>query len=194
MSCAWPTVEDALERGFCVITGLKNRPNWLNRKAKVRKHPWGQLGISGVTTIGTPEHRHTHDAGRPVGKEIERTIHANTAFVLSIQIESREFKSGQEAWQLLELAKLRLSGERFGAIIRAVGVGFMRTGPVVRLDYKLNGRWVSRAALDVDMHAGSEIYDCPTTFIESVRATSDFRNIDGAALPSEYQFADEVIP
>lgn len=188
----WERLEKALTDGFCELTGLS--ANWQHDKSIALCPPYGLLNMSAMNQIGEDEVRYEEVVGAPTGKEICVTICGIRQFTWSMQVESDSFAPGKAAWYYLETARTKLRSARFCALMEAVGVSRVSTGAVQKLDYTRDGRWVSRALLDVVFQGVVAIKDCPVTYIESAKVSSDVLRPDGTEAAASLDFENRVMP
>lgn len=99
---------------------------------------------------------------------------------LSIQCQSMDQRPQNNAQQVLERARTRMSIGSFRKILRDANLATATVGQVVNAPYKADGRWYSRYVLDVGLNAVSVESDAG---IESMERVSGTGNIGGRDAP-----------
>jgi len=190
----WEFIKRCLDQAFEILTELKS--SWERQKTSYLCMPFGRQSLNNLVTVGTDDQRQSETAGAPAGREITHTICGIRKFNWLLKVESQSHEPDKSALFYLSRAQSRLVLSDFLAQVRACNLSVIRSGDVHSVDYvdKNSKHWISAAALEVQMHAGSEIANCPTTYIETIEVTSQLRDPEGVLLPSPLQLTDEVMP
>lgn len=198
MTIAYDTFETAIEDWAKAVTGF--RFYWLNRKRNREfRKTWGTLQVISERDVGIDEVRQTDLTGGspPAGGEIEVMISGNREITVSVQVKSRDQEPLKTA--RFFLAKLRTSLRKPG--VRAThfqpnDIAVVRPLPLNELDFTRQNRVEALANMDVIFATVVNEVDPAeaTTFIETVRVSSDVKNPGGVSIDPALQLDDFDIP
>lgn len=131
---------------------------------------------------GLDENRHTFDAARPVGEEIEIQTTGPRAFTLTVQAHvGKPVDHGRDATALLSRLSASVRQNRTQEIFDTYQLSAIEVLDVSDLSAFENGRWVSRASLDVRFRVLSVITE-QLGYIDKVEVESTELGIPSTVL------------
>ncbi len=180
---AWKDTQDSLgllfERESCLPF------MWENDKTFAACPPYGILNMFAFERVGIDEVCRTFDNTAPAGQEIKRSVRGIRQFTWSVQIESDSFAPCKSGWFLVEEFRNALRKPSVLEFMATHHVGLVESAPTRKIDYSSNGRFVSRAVMDVVLTTSVVTIDCPITFVEKVSVSSSVEDHVGTLLPNQ---------
>lgn len=135
-------MQSALERVFGESTGIPF--TWDESLRRIPRAPVGILSLSNSRTVGRDGHRYMfHDS------DISLSVYGYRELTVSVQIRARLAKTAPSSRMLAEKARLALANPMFRDELRAVGLVFVETHPLINIDFSRSIRKELRSAFDV---------------------------------------------
>lgn len=196
------TIKAALAAWVVALTALDPKlVLWENKPRPFVGPAYALLVLQSPVQVGRDQTVYNETAN--VGAELQPVQIGMRRFTLSIGFEA--FSQGDEADGTFyaERARRRMGWAACRTILRDANIAVVSIASAVRADYKVDDRWISRVVMDVVMSATVDERDypglateadLPTTYIETIGATSHLTRPDGTEPPAPPQFDDETIP
>lgn len=196
MTIAFDVFEDAIEAWAEAVTGLKFF--WRNRKRGWEQaKTWGTLHVTTGRHLGIDDIRERDLTGGapPAGEEIEVQISGQRLITVAVRVKSRDQEPLETARFYLEQLRTSLRKPSIRAThLQPASIAVVRAMPTNDLDFTRQKRVEAFSNMDVIFATVVNELDAPTTFIQTVRVTSDIKNPAGVSLPDELQLIDFDIP
>lgn len=185
----WATIQNALIAWFAAASGLTTI--WANQNAPQPAYPYAVLNIiSGPVVLGIDETRATVDAADPpppAGQEIILETCGPRELTVSCQVLSSSDTPPNDARSLLTAAQAALRQIGMTEALNAAGLGVQQADAVMSIPNIANGRWLSRAAMDVRFNAWSSVTE-RTGYIQTTEAQATFTKEDGTSTTTTETF------
>jgi hypothetical protein len=142
MSFPWNEMQKALENVFSEATGIPF--TWEESLRHLPKAPLGLLSLGASSSVGRDTHRYTfRDSG------ISLDLYGYRELMINVQIRARLAKAAPSSRILAEKARLSLANPIHRENLRAAGLVFVETHPLLNLDFSRSNRKELRSAFDV---------------------------------------------
>ncbi len=122
-------------------------------------------------------------------REMTPTTTGNRVAVLQVDVEVHDQSPGVNAGAVASKARTRVYWPRLLAQLAAVQLAVASVGQVLVTDYELDGHFVSRRTLEMQLNgvASETDADGTTSYIATVGTTGGITDPTGATLPSSIQ-------
>ena len=131
----------------------------------------------------------------PAGEEIEVQISGQRLITVAVRVKSRDQEPLRTARFYLEQLRTSLRKPAIRAThLQPASIAVVRAMPTNDLDFTRQKRVEAFTNMDVIFATVVNELDVATTYIETVRVTSDIKNPAGVSLPDELQLIDFDIP
>jgi hypothetical protein len=168
MTYAWNLMQTALESIFSKAAGIPF--TWNESLRRIPRTPNGVLSLGQSLTIGRDNHRYTF---RDSTTTLD--IYGYRELTINVQIRARLAKLAPSSRVLAEKARLSLANPLYRDELKAAGLVFIETHPLVHLDFS-RIRKELRSAFDVvfrlTLHEQQPSHD--RGFFESVTVNENF--------------------
>lgn len=141
MSFHWDKMQMALIRTFSEATGISFI--W-DESSRLPRAPIGVLSLGQSMVLGRDSHHYTFR-----DSDISLDIQGYRELTVNVQIRARLAKSAPSSRVLAEKARLSLANPIFRDQLRAAGLVFVETHPLLNLDFSRSVRKELRSAFDV---------------------------------------------
>lgn len=142
MTFNWSSMQTTLEKVFKDSTGIPF--TWDDSGKRIPRAPIGVLSLGQSMAVGRDGHRYTFR-----DSDISLDIYGYRELTVSVQIRARLAKSAPSSRVLAEKARLSLANPFYRDQLRAVGLVFVETHPLLNLDFSRSVRKELRSAFDV---------------------------------------------
>lgn len=142
MSHSWDAMQTALERVFSDATGIPF--TWDESLRRIPRAPIGVLSLGQSMTVGRDGHRYTFR-----DSDISLNMYGYRELTINVQMRARLAKSAPSSRVLAEKARLSLANPMYRDQLRAAGLVFVETHPLLNLDFSRSARKELRSSFDV---------------------------------------------
>jgi hypothetical protein len=142
MTFAWSSMQTALERVFSEATDIPFA--WEDSIRRLPRAPIGVLSLGQSMTVGRDGHHYTFR-----DSDITLDMYGHRELTINIQIRARLAKNAPSSRVLAEKARLALANPMYRDELRAVGLVFVETHPLLNLDFSRTRRKELRSTFDV---------------------------------------------
>lgn len=128
-------------------------------------------------------------------QEMRVTLSGPRELRLQISVQSQDQRPGHTARALADEARARLQFPSSRDLLAAQGLAFVRVSPVTQADYRVDGRWISRAVIELQLNGASAVEDTAsrTSYIATASVTASVRRPDGTLVtPASLQPTGEA--
>lgn len=170
MSFSYNLMQDALVRIFSDASGVPFI--WEESIKRIPRAPVGVLSLGQSMTVGRDGHRYTFR-----DSEVTLDVYGYRELTINVQIRARLAKSASSSRILAEKARLALAHPAYREELRAVGLVFVETHPLLNIDFSRSVRKELRSTFDVVFRIvlHDEKITANTDFFDSIAISENFR-------------------
>jgi len=139
------------------------------------------VSIVGVGIDGT---EWTYGANADPLLEMQPTVVGLRRAVMQLSVQTLRQDAGHTARAIAEVARTRLQSPSTSAALAAAGLAFAGTEGVVKADYTVDKRVISRCLVDVRLNALSRVADPAgaTSYIDTIEIAATVTRPDGSTV------------